>query len=97
MACHEDQSSVGLPDLEELSRWCPEGVRREGRRPGQNRLGDFLARCAQLEAASVFSFSRLVRELEAYGAPKHLIARTRQARADEVRHAAVVGALARDH
>lgn len=75
----------------------PEGLRSDGVQSGRNRLGDFLARCAHLEAASVFSFSRLVRELEAHGAPKHLVARARQARADEVRHAAVVGALARNH
>ena len=74
----------------------PEGLLSEGVQSGRSRLGDFLARCAHLEAASVFSFSRLARELEAHGAPKHLIARAHQARADEVRHASVVGALARD-
>jgi len=62
----------------------------------RNRLGDFLARCAHLEAASVFSFSRLARELEAHGAPRQLVARARAARADESRHAAIVGALARE-
>ena len=62
----------------------------------RNRLGDFLARCAHQEAASVFSFSRLARELEAHGAPRQLVARARAARADESRHAAIVGALARE-
>jgi hypothetical protein len=76
---------------------APEGLRSASIRRGQSKLGDFLARCAHLEAASIFSFTRLARELEAHGAPAHLVARAREARSDEARHAAAVGALARAH
>jgi hypothetical protein len=75
----------------------PEGLRSANVRRGRSKLGDYLARCAHLEAASVFSFTRLIRELEAHGAPAALIARAKQARADEVRHAQTVGGLARIH
>lgn len=75
----------------------PEGLRSASVRRGNSKLGDYLAHCAHLEAASVFSFTRLIRELEAHGAPAALIARAKQARADEVRHAQTVGSLARTH
>ena len=55
----------------------------------------FLENAADLEAASVWSFDRLARELTAHGALPSLIARARAAGADEVRHARVVGALAK--
>lgn len=46
-----------------------------------------LAEVAELEAASVFAFERLARELAHHGAPASLVARARLAAADEVRHA----------
>ncbi len=76
----------------------------EGRRPlghvaaesdGRS-LGAYLGRCAHLEAASVAAFEELAAALEAAGAPLRLVSRCRCAAADERRHAALVGALARD-
>jgi hypothetical protein len=54
-----------------------------------------LATMAHLEAASVPAFMQLEHELMAHGAPGPLIAAARRARADEVRHAEVMTALAR--
>jgi hypothetical protein len=73
----------------------PVGLRSRGRDRGESKLGDYLARCAHLEAASVVSFERLASELEAYAAPRPLIDAALAARADEVRHAELVGDLAR--
>ena len=58
-------------------------------------LGARLARMAHLEAASVPAFAQLAAELQAHGAPARLVAGARRARADEERHAEVVGAIAR--
>jgi hypothetical protein len=52
---------------------------------------------AHLEAASVDAFLILRDELRAHGAPPELIRRAEVAAADEVRHAATVGALAARH
>jgi rubrerythrin len=48
-----------------------------------------------LEAASVDAFIHLARELEAHGASARLVRAARRAARDEVRHARIVGALAR--
>ncbi|MGZ5970553.1 MAG: ferritin-like domain-containing protein [Polyangiales bacterium] len=70
----------------------PEGLARlRARRDG---AGDFLARIARLEAASVPAFGRFVRELRAHRAPRALVARAVRARRDEVRHARVMTRLA---
>jgi hypothetical protein len=61
----------------------------------ESAVGDFLANAAHLEDASVYAFERLARELTAYGAPRDMIATALHAADDEVRHARVVGALAR--
>ena len=74
-----------------------------GRRPeglvlaaaGTAGAGALFAEVAQLELASVPAFERLARELRAHGAPTSLPAEALRARADERRHARVVGALAR--
>lgn len=58
--------------------------------------GACLAEMAELEAASIGAFDRLARELSALGAPSSLVDRARSARLDEIRHARVVRALARD-
>ena len=52
---------------------------------------------ASLEAASVTAFRRLHRQLEAFGAPRELLARVRKAAKDEIRHARTTGALARKY
>jgi hypothetical protein len=57
--------------------------------------GAWLAHAAWLEAASVPAFVMLARELEAHRAPRELIAAALAAAGDEIRHAAIVGALAR--
>ncbi len=54
------------------------------------------ARAAHDEAASVYAFAALARELARLGAPAHLLARIRAAAADEVRHADAVARLVAD-
>jgi hypothetical protein len=69
--------------------WSPSAV------PAAGALSAYLARCAELEHASVFAFLRLARELEDSGAPAPLPAAARRAALDEVRHTALMGGLAR--
>ena len=57
--------------------------------------GGALALAAYLEAASVQAFLELAEQLEAHRAPADLIRRVRRAASDEVRHADVMGGLAR--
>ncbi|MCA9579307.1 MAG: ferritin-like domain-containing protein [Myxococcales bacterium] len=57
-------------------------------------LGAYFAEMAALEASAVTAFERLAQELHALGAPAELVRRARDARDDETRHAAQVGALA---
>lgn len=52
---------------------------------------------AQLEAASVLAFRRLARELSAHDAPASLVERAIASARDEVRHARIVGRLAKTH
>lgn len=73
-----------------------------GRRPegaiasrDANDTGARLALMAELEAASVFAFARLARELAAHGAPSSLVDRAHDAREDEIRHTRATTALAR--
>jgi hypothetical protein len=73
----------------------PAGLRAAACLPQATRLGAFLAGAARLEAASVFAFERLARELGALGAPAELQAEALRSALDEVRHARVMGALAR--
>jgi hypothetical protein len=78
---------------------CIVGRRPEGLRQSPNdlraSLGAFFAGSAALEAGSVPAFRRLARELARHGAPRSLAARALAAAGDEVRHARVVGELAR--
>ena len=57
--------------------------------------GAFFANAAHLEAASVYAFTQLARELRAHGAPAPLVRAARIARADELRHARTTANLAR--
>ena len=74
-----------------------------GRRPGgfvearcrSRAAGEWMARIATVEAASITAFARLVRALEKHGAPAHLIAQARAAILDEVIHAGLTAQLAR--
>jgi hypothetical protein len=58
-------------------------------------LGEWLAAMAHSEAASVVAFQAIADELAAHGAPAELVQRAREAADDEVRHAEVMGTLAR--
>jgi hypothetical protein len=58
-------------------------------------LGAYLAEAAHLEAASVVAFVELAFELEAHGVPAPLVEAAQRAALEEVRHAAMVGELAR--
>ncbi len=64
------------------------------RRSSAGPVGDYFARCAYLEAASVEAFRRLRDELTAHGAPRALRTGAERARLDEVRHAERTSALA---
>jgi hypothetical protein len=65
-------------------------VRRRGTAAGR-----WLACAAALEAASVPAFRHLARELEAHGAPAHLVTAARAAVAEEARHYALMARAAR--
>lgn len=74
----------------------------DGRRPPRLRnapapavdLGTHFARMAFFEAASVFAFDQLRRELVAHRAPRTLVRAVARARADEVEHARLAAELA---
>ncbi len=75
-----------------------------GRRPtglkhahgrGTTRLGAYFASITHLEAASVHAFDTLERELIHHDAPRHLVLAAQAARRDEIRHARVMGRLAK--
>jgi rubrerythrin len=72
----------------------PVGLAAPTRKPCQS-AGEYLARAATLEAASVEAFRRLAAELRAHGAPARLVAAALAAARDEVRHAQVTARLAR--
>lgn len=80
---------------------CAIGRRPDGfvtsRRSGDasSITGIYFAAMAELEAASVFAFEHLARELEAHGAPMELRRRALRAAEDEKRHTRVACALAR--
>ncbi|HTV23285.1 MAG TPA: ferritin-like domain-containing protein [Polyangiaceae bacterium] len=84
--------------VSEPDPYCVVGRRPEGhaaRRVLRRSLGEFFAGCAELEAASVPAFVRLARELEVHGAPRGLVHRALRSARQEVRHARLVGGLAR--
>ena len=64
---------------------------------GGSCAGQYFAKMAHLEAASVVAFSHMVEELRAHGAPEELVSRAIAAIADEHRHADAIGALAHEH
>jgi hypothetical protein len=84
--------------LKDPQRGCQVGRRpaglNEARRPRCRSAGDYLARAASLEAASVVAFRHLARELTAHGAEPDLIAAARAAARDELRHARTTARLA---
>jgi hypothetical protein len=72
----------------------PEGLARPDLRRSESALGDFFARAAHLEAASVHAFERLAATLARLGAPRKLVRAALSAADDEVRHAVMTGRLA---
>jgi hypothetical protein len=101
MQCCAPMASDGGAVIVDCSRPCLGGGRRpEGlavtRNAGAN-VGDYFAAMAHLEAASVTSFRRLGRALAGHGAPARLVAATRRAAADEIRHARTLRAFAARH
>jgi hypothetical protein len=62
--------------------------------PDRGPLGDFFARVATLEWASVTAFERLADDLARLGAPAGLVADARRGADDERRHTRAMGALA---
>ena len=97
-----DQLSVGktLParDMTVGEPVCagrrPAGLVSLGVDRAASKLGEYLARTAHLEAASVIAFERLAEELSLHQAPAELVERALLAREDEQRHAAVMLELA---
>ena len=98
--CRFRDLAAGLAEVEMTYSYPPEAC---GRRPAGwiptgaagRGAGAHLARCAELEEVSVFAFLRLARELEEMRAPAALADAARAAADDEVRHAAMMGGLAR--
>jgi hypothetical protein len=73
----------------------PAGLRSQSLARGRDKLGDYLAHSAHLEAASVIAFERLACELNAHSAPLELVDQAITARGDEVRHTEMMAQLAR--
>jgi len=73
----------------------PEGLRSRHVGSSASPLGEYLARMAHLEQASIAAFEVLAAELAQHGAPAELIAAAYSAAADEVRHTATTSELAR--
>jgi hypothetical protein len=75
----------------------PEGLTSPAATCRPSPVGQWLARAAHLEAASIDAFLILSSELDAHGAPAPLVAAARAAAEDERRHARVMGRLAVRH
>ncbi|MBL8606876.1 MAG: hypothetical protein JNL38_06130 [Myxococcales bacterium] len=98
-------SNAGLVEVRESTTYkkgdsnCVVGRRPVGLAPAptvaHTSAGDYMARAAELEGASIHAFVALARELEALGAPPELARRALLAAADEARHARATEALAR--
>jgi hypothetical protein len=74
----------------------PEGLVEPRRVPG-NPVGAWFARAAWLEAASIHAFLHLANELKAHGAPRELQKLAVASARDEIRHTAIMTALARKY
>jgi hypothetical protein len=101
-------TSVGVPWLDTDAGDNPVVVScnfdHTGRRPAglvepasaeARSFGEVLAHMAYLEAAAIDAFLDLATQVEAHGAPASLVARLRQAAGEEIRHARIMGELAR--
>ncbi len=86
-------------ETRESDDWCPVPGRRpdglrDARPDAPDAMGLWLARAAHMEAASVFAFESLARELAELGAPAALVDAARRSADDERRHARMMGRLA---
>ena len=86
LACYYAPCPIGGRRPEGLGAFAPVASRHAS--------AVFLSHTAFLEAASVFAFARLERELTVHRAPRRLRSLARRATRDEVRHARVVKAFA---
>jgi hypothetical protein len=86
------ENGQSVPAVECKAQYVCEGRRPEGFCPEE---AEHFAVASQLEAASVFAFARLARELRHHRAPRRLLAAARRSRRDEIRHARATAALAR--
>lgn len=93
----DQQDFTSPPDRKACIGRTPAGLTPRVALRSKNALGEHLAACAHLEAASVHAFVRLADELCGHGAPRELVERALSAAEDETRHARVVSALARYH
>lgn len=102
---HSDAKVEALPPREVARQPSVHGCVMVGRRPvamTENRplpseFAALLAETAALEAAAIVAFDELASSLRQFGAPEALVARAQVAKADEVRHAAVMAAHAAQH
>lgn len=106
-----DRGECGIVCMTEVQQNCgrrPSGLVRSrpthknpnttpnARRPSsESVVGAYLAGAAELEAASVTAFEILAGELEAHGAPEHLLAAAQKSGRDERRHTRSMSALAK--
>jgi hypothetical protein len=86
--------------VEKGSPFCTAGRRPQGFRPSETpgdrtAIARYCEVMAELEAASVYAFERLGRELQVHGAPPSLVLAASRAAWDEVRHAERMAELAR--
>ncbi len=91
---------TNAPDRLFCGQLCPGGpgrpglVHLEGEPHDMRTVAGFFAECAVREAASVFGFEQVARELRAHDAPDHLVEWARRAAEEETRHASEMRAEA---
>jgi hypothetical protein len=103
--CYSTEPCVTSPfDLGVFEVSCSPCWPRGGRRPAgfdtialsaRDAVGEWLARTAALEAASVPAFRILAAELRAHGAPEALVDEALRSADDEIRHAGLMAQLSR--
>jgi hypothetical protein len=103
--CDDDAGAFVAPDGSPIRIECdlcpcpagrrPAGLVAPARRRTADPLGEYLARSAFLEAASVGAFRTLANELRRFGAPETLVRAARRSAREEVRHARTMTRLAR--
>ena len=101
VSCSPKTGDAGDPEIDCVyEEHCTGGRMTSGVVPEKefaqgSAAGLYFARMAYLEDASVIAFRRLRADLTKLGAPSHLVGSARSAEQDEIRHARMVGSLAR--